>query len=106
MPMIEASTTHAIKESLATAYGKNGLPRDFRIEYSRRYASFSREFISDPVLLEALVAVGLQPRRRRGAELRDEVQVRADQRGVRTRDQQHVDRVEARQGRRTELGAP
>jgi hypothetical protein len=27
---------------LATAYGKNGLPWLFRIEYSRRYCSLSR----------------------------------------------------------------
>ena len=42
--MITAITTHAMTASLATAYGKNGLPWDFRIEYSRRYSSFSRWF--------------------------------------------------------------
>ena len=34
----------AMTESLATAYGKNGFPCAFRIEYSRRYCSFSRRF--------------------------------------------------------------
>ena len=34
--MITAITTHAITASLVTAYGKNGLPSFFRIEYSRR----------------------------------------------------------------------
>src|SRR5688572_2539320 len=103
--MIANSTTHAITESLATAYGKNGFPCDFRIEYSLRYASFSRAFTSDLVLVQALVAVGLQPRRGGGAELGDQVQVRADQGGDRARQQHHVDRVEARQRRRTELRA-
>jgi hypothetical protein len=40
--MITARTTQAMIESLATAYGKNGFPWFFRIEYSRRYCSFSR----------------------------------------------------------------
>ena len=40
--MITASVTHAIAPSFAIAYGKNGLPWLFRIEYSRRYSSFSR----------------------------------------------------------------
>ena len=39
--MITTITITAIIESLATAYGKNGLPWFFRIEYSRRYCSFS-----------------------------------------------------------------
>src|ERR1700691_5020776 len=40
--MMHAITTHAMIESFATAYGKNGFPFDFRIAYSRRYSSFSR----------------------------------------------------------------
>ncbi len=43
--MITASVTQAISESFAMAYGKNGLPWFFRIEYSRRYCSRSRAFI-------------------------------------------------------------
>ena len=43
--MITAITITAIIESLATAYGKNGLPSFFRIEYSRRYRSFSCWFM-------------------------------------------------------------
>jgi hypothetical protein len=39
--MITTITIAAITASLATAYGKNGFPWFFRIEYSRRYASFS-----------------------------------------------------------------
>ena len=39
--MITAITIAAIVASLATMYGKNGLPWFFRIEYSRRYASLS-----------------------------------------------------------------
>ena len=34
--MITARTMHAMTASLATAYGKNGLPSPFRTEYSRR----------------------------------------------------------------------
>src|SRR3954469_4661314 len=40
--MITPITTHAIAASLATAYGKNGLPCAFSSAYSRRYSSFSR----------------------------------------------------------------
>ena len=47
--MMTAITTHAITASLATAYGKNGLPWAFRIAYSRRYSSFSRWFIALPL---------------------------------------------------------
>ena len=39
--MITAITITAMIESLTIAYGKNGLPWAFRIEYSRRYCSFS-----------------------------------------------------------------
>ncbi len=42
--MITPSVIAAIAESLAIAYGKNGLPCVLRIEYSRRYCSFSRAF--------------------------------------------------------------
>src|SRR5215210_3983831 len=34
--MIDSSTTHAISESFATAYGKNGFPCALSSEYSRR----------------------------------------------------------------------
>jgi hypothetical protein len=45
MRMMIPTTIAAMIESLATAYGKNGLPWDLRTEYSRRYSSFSRRFI-------------------------------------------------------------
>src|SRR3954454_23839491 len=91
--------------SLATAYGKNGLPLAFSSAYSRRYCSFSAWVISDRVLDELVVRLGLHPRRGRGAELGHEVDVRADQRRDRPRHEQHVDRVEARQRRPAELRA-
>src|SRR5947209_6236147 len=97
--MITASTMQAIAPSLATAYGKNGLPFAFRVAYPRRYSSFSRLFIAlDLFLAQLLGLLDLRPRRGRRPELRDEVQVRADQRDDRPGDEQHVDRVEARQG--------
>src|ERR671925_456650 len=34
--MMASRTMHAMIESFVTAYGKNGFPCDFRIEYSRR----------------------------------------------------------------------
>jgi hypothetical protein len=43
--MMTPITMTAISESLATAYGKNGLPWLLRIEYSRRYCSLSARFI-------------------------------------------------------------
>ena len=49
--------------------------------------------------------LGPQPGRRGGAELDDEVEVGADQGDDRARDEQHVDRVEARQRGRAELSA-
>src|SRR5579875_2251502 len=42
--MITIITIMAMTASLATAYGKNGLPSFFRMEYSRRYSSFSAWF--------------------------------------------------------------
>src|ERR1035438_7430946 len=44
--MMTTITTTAIAPSFATAYGKNGLPWDFRVAYSRRYSSFSRWFMT------------------------------------------------------------
>src|SRR4051812_612832 len=102
---IVSTTIAAMMLSFATAYGKNGLPLALSCAYSRRYCSFSAWFISDPVLDELLVGLGLHPRRRRGAELGHEVDVSADQRRDQARHEQHVDRVEARQRRRPELRA-
>src|SRR5579859_3888525 len=94
---ITSITINAIVPSLATAYGKNGFPSLFSVEYSRRYASFCAWFISTPrsyLRLDALgledriIRGGLDPRRRGGAELGHEIQVRADQRDDRARDQQ------------------
>src|SRR3954466_4447643 len=48
MTMIDSMTTQAMAESFATAYGKNGFPWAFRIEYSRRYSSFSARFTPVP----------------------------------------------------------
>src|SRR3954447_12314376 len=48
MRMIDSMTTQAMAESLATAYGKNGFPCVLRIEYSRRYCSFSARFTRVP----------------------------------------------------------
>src|SRR5215813_7793866 len=75
MKMITPITTQAISASLATAYGKNGLPCAFRIEYSRRYCSFSCLFTSHALLAQRLVLFGLQPRRRGRPELGDQIQV-------------------------------
>src|SRR3954452_16097681 len=100
---IVSTTIAAMMLSFATAYGKNGFPLDFRIAYSRRYCSFSAWFISHLVLDELPVQVGLHPRRCRGAELGDEVDVSADQRGDQAGHEQHVDRVEARQRGGAEL---
>ena len=47
--------------------------------------------------------LGFDPGRRRGAELDDQVHVGADQGDDRPGHEQHVDRVEAREGRRPEL---
>src|SRR3954447_22347982 len=102
--MMIAITISIMMLSFATAYGKNGLPLDFSSAYSRRYSSFSRWFISDVLLAELLVDVGPHPRRRRGAELGHEVEMGADQRGDQPGHEQHVDRVEARQGRGAEFG--
>src|SRR5687768_4601483 len=94
--MITPTVIDAIAPSLATAYGKNGLPWPFMIEYSRRYCSRSRLFTPASDLLgEQVLLLGLQPRRRRGAELRDQVEVSADQRDDQARDEEHVQRVEA-----------
>src|SRR5215217_7440853 len=105
--MMTASTKTAMNESLATAYGKNGLPCDFRTWYSRRYFSFSRAFMAglDLFLGEVALLLGLQPRRGRGAELGDQVEVRADQRRDQAGHQQHVQRVEAADRGRPELRA-
>src|SRR6266540_2047471 len=115
--MITASVMHAIAESFRTAYGKNGLPWDLRIWYSRRYCSFSREFMrqiptfaqaqksgapigraasSHSFLLQGFGQARLEPRRRRRAELRHQVEVSSDQGGDQARYQQHVDRIETR----------
>src|SRR3954471_21035501 len=56
---------------------------------------------SDFLLRQLAALLGLEPRRRACSELRDQVQVEADQRGDQARDQQHVDRVEAADGRPT-----
>src|SRR4051812_10247608 len=104
--MMTIITITAITLSLATAYGKNGLPLDLRIAYSRRYCSFSWWFMSDALLQELLVLLGLQPRRRGGAELGHEIEVRADHGGDHPWHEEHVDRVEPRQGGGAELGAP
>src|SRR5688572_12770565 len=103
--MITTSTIAAMMESFSTAYGKNGFPWDFRIWYSRRYCSLSRAFTSasDVFLLERLGQLCLQPWRSGGSQLHDQIQVDRDQRGDQDRDQQHVDRIEARQGRGAEL---
>src|SRR5918997_5914880 len=93
--MVTPSVIAIIALSFATEYGKNGLPWFFRIEYSRRYCSFSRAFTWLDLLLEELLLLCLEPRRRGGAELGDQVQVGADQRGDQARYQQHVQRVEA-----------
>src|SRR4051812_5034693 len=79
--MMTTITNSIMMLSFATAYGKNGLPLDFSSAYSRRYSSFSRWFISDVLLAELGVDVGPHPRRCRGAELGDEVEMGADQRG-------------------------
>src|SRR5829696_8840238 len=98
MPMIAIMTTMAIAPSFATASGKNGLPAAFWMAYPRRYCSFSRWFTRSDLLAAQLVALlRLQPGRGGRAELRDEVEVGADQRDERARDQEHVDRVEARE---------
>src|SRR5437763_15614018 len=47
MRMIVPTTITAMIESLATAYGKNGLPAALCRAYSLRYCSFSRWFIED-----------------------------------------------------------
>src|SRR5256885_1315850 len=78
--------------------------------YSRRYCSFSRAFIlearpSDLLAREVARLLRLQPRRCGGAELGDQVQVRAEEGGDEAGDEQHVDRVEAAQGGGPELGA-
>src|SRR3954462_6663538 len=73
--MMTIITITAMTLSLATAYGKNGLPFDFMSAYSRRYCAFSRGCISDGLLHRLLVGLGLHPRRCGGAKLGDEVQV-------------------------------
>src|SRR5438067_1883840 len=92
--MITIMTTSAMIASFATAYGKNGLPWFFRIEYSRRYVSFSAWFTSALSYVRLLDRLGLgldlQPRWRRRAELRDQVDVRADQGKQGAGKQQHV----------------
>src|SRR6202142_3295092 len=115
--MISAMTMTIITLSLATAYGKNGLPSAFRTEYSRRYCSFSCWFTAGWVGSESLdldfvhlgdlvVLLGhLQPRRRGDAELHDQVEMRADQGRDQARDQHHVDRIEPGERRRPELWA-
>jgi len=119
MAMITAITTHAIAPSLATAYGKNGLPLAFRIEYSRRYCSFlppvhewpprraCRLSVAHGLYTSCLVELGpllgLEPRWRGRAELRHEIQVSADQCGDQPRNDQHVNRVEAGEGGRAEF---
>src|ERR1700690_3954831 len=106
--MITAITITAMIESLATAYGKNGFPCAFRIEYSRRYCSFSCWFMTRSgwagskssdlglVQLRRLFLDRLEPGRRGDPELGDQVQVGADQGGDQPRYQHHVDRVEPR----------
>src|ERR1035437_6486215 len=113
--MITIITISAIDPSLATAYGKNGLPSFFRIEYSRRYASFCAWFIPWPsrshfrrrvlVLEHRVLGIRLDPRGRSRTELGHEVDVHADQRGDRARDQHHVNRAEARPRGRAPIGA-
>src|SRR5260221_8053421 len=104
--MITIRTIAAIVPSLATAYGKNGWPSFFRTEYSRRYDSFSAlfkawllrsHFRSFEVLDHRVLLLGLDPRRCGRPELRDEVDVRADQRDDQAGHEQHVDRIEPRQ---------
>src|SRR5215213_11247514 len=103
--MITASVTHAIAPSFAIAYGKNGLPWVFRIEYSRRYCSFSRASMRSDLLSQEVLLLGLEPGRGGGAELGHEVEVGADQGGDQTRNGEHVERVEPRDGRGAELRA-
>src|SRR3954468_8967835 len=100
--MMIAITIIIMMLSLATAYGKNGLPFAFSSAYSRRYSSFSRWFMSDLLLAQLLVDLGARPRRRGRAELGDEVEVGADERRDQPGHEQHVDGVEPRQGRRAE----
>src|SRR4051812_19930082 len=102
--MMTTITNSILMLSLATAYGKNGLPFAFSSAYSRRYSSFSRWFMSDLLLAELLVDVRAHPRRRGRAELGDQVQVRADQRRDQPGHEQHVDRVEPRQRGCAEVG--
>src|SRR3954452_17510609 len=102
--MMTTITNSIMMLSLATAYGKNGLPFAFSSAYSRRYSSFSRWFISDLFLAELLVDVGPLPRRRGRAELGDEVEVGTDEPPDQPGHEQHVDRVEPRQGGCAEVG--
>src|SRR5439155_13062781 len=106
--MITPSVITAIAESFTTAYGKNGFPWFFRIWYSRRYSSFSRLFIPSGALhaflLEGLGQLRFQPRRRGRPELGDEIDVDPDQGRDQDRDQEHVDRIEARERGCSEFG--
>src|SRR5215218_9084699 len=104
--MITPIVIAAIVPSFAIAYGKNGFPWFFKIEYSRRYCSRSRAFTSASELLgEQVLLLSLEPRRRGGAELGDEVQMSADERRDQAGDRKHVEGVEASDGGRAELGA-
>src|SRR3954451_21150028 len=106
MMMIAPTTITAMIESFATAYGKNGLPAALCRAYSRRYCSFSRWFMrSDLVRAQLGVVRDLQPRGSGGAELGHQVQVEAHHRRDRAGHEQHVDRVEPRQGDGAELRA-
>src|SRR6185437_5872934 len=56
-------------------------------------------------VVAVFLGVRLEPRRGGNAELGDQVEMGADQRGHGARDQEHVYRVEARQGGRVEVRA-
>src|SRR5215218_1632050 len=103
--MITPIVIAAIVPSFAIAYGKNGFPWFFRIEYSRRYCSRSRAFIRLDLLAQEALLLGLEPRRGGGAELHDEIEVCADQRDDQPRDREHVKGIEACDGGRPEFGA-
>src|ERR1051325_6184384 len=117
-PMITHTTTTHMTVSCHIAYEKNGFPRFLTSSLycwkTRRRSTTRSLAIRTPSRprrhqtgaaavggdgLERPGAGGLRrPRRRCDAEPDDEVQVQADQREDPARDEQHVDRVEARQG--------
>src|SRR3954471_14194973 len=116
--MITTTTTNDMIVSCHIAYGKNGFPRSLtsslycwktrrrstirslatrvpprrRTRQTRPAAAIRRRFRE-----RTRSGCFLRPRRGGDTEAHDEVQVQPDERGYRPRNQQHVDRVEARQ---------